>query len=107
MKKTINSGGKSATIGEKNALKSATNYLSVKPFSKYGLANLLKFDGYTEGEANYAAENCGANWEEQAVKSARNYIGAMPFSKRGLIKQLKFEGYTQKQAEYGVEKAYK
>jgi len=91
------------TLGEKNALSSALNYLAVMPFSHSGLVKQLEFEGYTNEEAVYAADNCGADWNEQALKSALNYLATMPFSKSGLVEQLKFEGFTNDQAVYGVD----
>ena len=74
-----------ATVGESNALRSAKNYLRTMPFSKKGLQKQLEFEGYSESEALYAVNNCGANWKEQAVKEAKNYLDIMPFSKQELI----------------------
>lgn len=96
-----------ATVGESNALRSAKNYLRAMPFSKEGLKHQLEFEGYTESEALYAVNNCGADWKAQAVKKAKSYLDTMPFSKQELIKQLEFEGFTEEEARYGVEQAYK
>ena len=95
-----------ATMGERNALASAKQYLSVMGFSYSGLMNQLEaFDGYSHDEAKYAVENCGANWNAQAARSAKNYLSVMPFSRKGLMEQLvNFDGYTCEQAEYGVKK---
>lgn len=92
----------SATLGEKNALNSAKDYLSVMAFSKQGLIEQLEYEGYSEKEAQYGADNCGANWNEQASKMAKQYLDMMSFSKSGLIEQLKYEGFTTSQAEYGA-----
>lgn len=92
----------SVTLGEKNALNSAKNYLSIMPFSKQGLIKQLEYEGYSEKEAQYGANNCGANWNEQASKMAKQYLDMMSFSKSGLIEQLKYEGFTTSQAEYGA-----
>ena len=91
-----------ATTGERNALGSAKEYLSVTAFSYSGLIEQLKFDDYTQAEAEYAAKNCGADWNEQAVKKAEEYLSVSSFSRKGLIEQLMFDGFTRKQAEYGV-----
>lgn len=90
------------TMGQRNALQSALNYLNVMAFSKSGLIDQLEYEGYSTEEATYAVENCGADWNEQAAKSAQNYINTMSFSRSGLIDQLIYEGFTQEQAEYGV-----
>ena len=73
------------------------------PFSYSGLIKQLEFEGYSTAEATYAADNCGANWNEQAAKSAKNYLDIMAFSKKELIEQLEFEGFTHDQAVYGAE----
>ena len=91
------------TLGMKNALISAKEYLFYMAFSYNGLLRQLKFEGYTDDEAKYGVDNCGANWYEQAEKSAKEYLEYSAFSKSGLIHQLEFEGFTHDQAVYGVE----
>lgn len=97
-----NASTPSPTMGEKNALGSARQYLSISAFSYTGLINQLEYEGYTTEEATYAADNCSANWNEQAAKSAKEYLNISSFSRQELINQLIYEGYTQEQAEYGV-----
>lgn len=92
----------SPTMGEKNALGSAREYLSISAFSYSGLIHQLEYEGYSTEEATYAADNCNANWNEQAAKSAKEYLDISSFSRQELINQLIYEGYTQEQAEYGV-----
>jgi hypothetical protein len=92
----------SPTMGEKNALGSAREYLSISAFSYSGLIHQLEYEGYSTEEAAYAADNCNANWNEQAAKSAKEYLDISSFSRQGLIDQLIYEGYTQEQAEYGA-----
>jgi len=94
----------SATLGEKNAAKSALDYLAFTAFSYSGLVKQLEFEGFTHAEAVYGVDRCGADWNEQAAKSALNYLSFMSFSYSGLVKQLEFEGYTNKEAVYGVDK---
>lgn len=95
-----------ASSGMRNALKAAGNYLSLMPFSHSGLIEQLEFEGYSNSEATYAADNCGANWNEQAARKAKDYLDIMPFSRSGLIEQLEFDGFTHEQAVYGVDKVY-
>lgn len=94
---------KNATIGETNALASAKIYLNSMAFSYSGLIEQLEFEGYTNSDATYAANNCGADWYEQAALSAKTYLNVMPFSRDGLIEQLQYEGFTYEQAAYGAE----
>jgi hypothetical protein len=66
------------------------------------LIEQLEFEGYSHSEAVYAADNCGADWNEQAVKKAKQYLEHSSFSRSGLIDQLEFEGFTHSQAEYAA-----
>lgn len=91
-----------ATLGEKNALNTAKQYLNYTAFSYKGLVEQLEFEGYTSEEAKFGADNCGADWNEQAAKSAKQYMNYSSFSRSGLLEQLEFEGFTPEQAEYGV-----
>lgn len=90
------------TTGQKNALSTALQYLSVLSFSRSGLIDQLEYEGFTNEEAVYAVDNCGADWNEQASKCAKYYLELMPFSRQELVDQLLYEGFTQSQAEYGV-----
>ena len=90
------------TMGQKNALSKAGTYLSISAFSHSGLIEQLKFDQFSDEEATYAADNCGADWNEEAAKKANTYLSISSFSRDSLIDQLKFDGFTQEQAEYGV-----
>lgn len=95
-------GTKAVTLGEKNALNKALRYLQTMPFSYTGLIKQLNYEGYSDSEAMYAVDNCGADWNLQAEKMAKNYLDVMPFSRQELISQLIYEGFTQEQAEHGV-----
>lgn len=103
---TSNSSNSSTvTFGMKNAVNKAKDYLRFMAFSEKGLKEQLEFEGYSEEEANYGVENCGADWNEQAAKKAKDYLDYMSFSRSGLIEQLEFEGFTTEQAEYGATQA--
>lgn len=92
-----------ATLGEKNALNSALDYLNYTAFSYSGLIKQLEYEGYTHEEAEYGVKNSGANWNEQAARSAKAYLDFTSFSRDGLIAQLEHEGFTRQQAEYGAQ----
>lgn len=91
------------TMGQRNALRAAKNYLNVMAFSYDSLITQLEFEKYEHDDAVYAAENCGADWNEQALKAAKNYLNTSAFSYEGLIRQLEYEKYTTEQATYGVD----
>ena len=92
----------SVTMGERNALNKAERYLSIMAFSRTGLLEQLEYDGYSNSEALYAVNNCGADWNEQAAQKAARYLDIMSFSRSGLIEQLEYDGFTHSQAVYGV-----
>ena len=93
------------TTGQKNAVRSAENYLDTAPFSKKGLIKQLEFEDYSTEDATYAVDAITVDWNEQAAKSAKNYLDISPFSRSGLFKQLEFEGYTTEEATFGVDQA--
>lgn len=93
----------SETLSQKNALRSAKNYISMMGFSYTGLIQQLEFEGYPHEDAVYGADNCNADWFAEAAESAKNYINMMPMSRDELINQLEFEGFTSEQAEHGAQ----
>ena len=76
------------SLGQKNALTSAKNYISVMDFSYEGLIQQLEFEQYSHEDAVYGADNCGADWDNEALGSAKSYIAMAGFSYDGLIEQL-------------------
>lgn len=90
------------TMGQKNALSKANSYLNYSAFSYSGLIEQLEFEGFSNEDATYAVDNCGADWNEQAAIKAQEYLDYDSFSRSGLIEQLEFEGFAKEQAEYGV-----
>lgn len=90
------------TRGQKNALQSAKDYLDISYFSYQGLIEQLEYEKYSHEESAYAADNCGADWNEQAVKTAKSYLDTSSFSESGLTEQLEYEKFTHDQAVYGV-----
>lgn len=90
------------SMGQRNALKKAQDYLNYSSFSKKGLIGQLEYEGFSNAEALYAVDNCGADWNQQAASKAESYISYTSFSRSGLIEQLEYEGFTYEQAVYGV-----
>lgn len=91
------------TMGQKNALSKAKSYLNLTAFSYEALIEQLEYAKFSHEEAVYAANNCGADWNEQAVKKAESYLNLTSFSRDGLIEQLEYSGFTHEQAVYGAE----
>lgn len=92
------------TISQQNALSKASDYLEFTAFSRSGLIRQLEFDKYSTGDASWAVDHVGANWNEQAAKKAKDYLDFTSFSRSGLIDQLTFDGFTAAEAQYGVSK---
>ena len=101
--KTSSSYSSSDQTGNSGALAKAKSYLRSSAFSYKGLVNQLEYHGFSESEAKYGADNCGADWKDQALLKAKSYLRSSSFSYEGLIKQLEFEGFTSSEAKHGVD----
>lgn len=93
----------SETVSQRNAVRSANDYLDYSAFSRDGLVEQLEYEQFSRADAVYGVDNTGADWYEQAAKSAATYLEYSAFSRGSLIEQLKYEGYTQAQAEHGAD----
>ena len=99
------------TNQQRNAVRSANNYLSFTAFSREGLIQQLSSpygDGYSDADATAAVDSLSVDWNAQAAKSARQYLTMMGFSCSGLIEQLSADygdKYTREQATYGARQA--
>jgi hypothetical protein len=96
---------KSETVSQRNAKNKAKSYLRYSSFSRKGLIEQLKFEGFNTKDATYGVDANKVNWNLQAVKKGKSYLSNSSFSRTGLIEQLVFEGFTKVQATYGVNKS--
>ena len=83
-----------ATSEQQKALRLAYSYLKFYAYSREGLKDRLRDFNITEPAAEYAVENCGADWEEQAKRKADEYTRFRTWKLEDLRKQLvrdKFE----------------
>ena len=102
---------KGMTNQQKNAVRSAKNYISFQGFSRDGLINQLSSDagdGYNIDDATIAVDSMDIDYNEQAGRSAENYLSFTGFSCEGLVTQLSSSAgdkYTKEQAEYGAKLA--
>ena len=99
----------SMTTQQKNAARSAKNYIGFKGFSRDGLIQQLSSDagdGYNIEDATIAVDSLDIDYNEQAARSAENYLSFKGFSCNGLIQQLSSSAgdkFTASQAEYGAQ----
>lgn len=94
------------TAGQRNAIRSAEQYLDFAAFSRSGLIEQLEYEGFATEDATFAVDSLDVDWHEQAAKSAEAYLEFTSFSLSGLIDQLVYEGFTYEQAAYGANTAY-
>ena len=99
---SASSDNNSLSTERASALQKAHDYLNYTAFSRTGLIEQLEFEGFSNEDATYAVDECGADWKAQATLKAKEYRKLTAFSHKGLVEQLEFEGFTHEQAEYGV-----
>lgn len=89
---------------QQQAVDKANDYLDYTSFSRKGLIDQLKFDGFKVTDSTVAVDSMHVDWNKQAVGKAKDYLDYTSFSRSGLKEQLTFDGFTPQQAEYGVSK---
>lgn len=101
----------SLTGPQKNALRSAKQYLGMTGFSRDGLIQQLSSsagDGYNVADATAAVDSLNQDWNKEAARSAQQYLDMQGFSCKGLIQQLSSSAgdkYSVAQATYGAKQA--
>ena len=69
----------SETTALENAIESAEEYNKVLAYSKKGIIEKLKYEGFSEDIAECAVKSINANWKENCVKSAYSYLNLFSF----------------------------
>lgn len=96
---------------QKNAVRTAEQYLRMSGFSRAGLISQLSSDageGYELADATIAVDSLTVDWNEQAARSAEQYLNMSGFSCNGLIDQLSSgsgEQFSKSEARYGAQQA--
>lgn len=100
------------TLSQRNAVKTALNYIDLMAFSRQGLLDQMSSeygDRYPKEDAefaiSYVEKNNMVDWDAEAVQCAQNYLDLMAFSRDGLIDQMSSESgdkFTRQQAEYAA-----
>lgn len=107
------SAAQASTIGQRQALGAAKDYLSTGSFSRAGLIHQLTSsygDGFSRADAVWGVNHAHANWNAEAVQAAKGYLSTTHFSRAALIHQLESaygDQFTHAQAVYGVSVAYR
>ncbi len=106
-----NTAKDSLTGQQRNAVRSAQQYMNMTGFSRDGLIQQLSSDagdGYSVADATAAVDSLSIDWNDNAARSARQYLEMSGFSCNGLIEQLSSSAgdkYTVDQATYGAREA--
>ncbi|MBY9073436.1 Ltp family lipoprotein [Nocardioides sp. WL0053] len=90
------------SVAQENAIALAADYLDYSAYSRSGLIDQLKYEGFSAKDATFAVDHIKVDWKVQAAASAKDYLDYSAYSRSGLIDQLKYEGFTTEQATYGV-----
>ena len=90
-----------------NAIESAEAYNKIFAYSKKGLIENLKYEGFSEEIAECAVKSINANWQENCVRSAHSYLEIISYSKEELIHQLDYVGFTAEEIDYAMNQIYK
>lgn len=98
------------TVSQRNALRTAQNYIEMKGFSKKGLIVQLSSDygeKFSKADATWAVAHLDVDWNKQAVRAGQAYLDMKGFSRAGLIDQLSSaygDQFTKAQATYAADK---
>ena len=86
-----------------DVIAAAKKYVETGNYTYTSLIDKLQQDGFSTGNAEYAANNCGADWNGMAANEAKNLIDGGVTTKEEIVDQLIFKGYTYQQAVHGAE----
>lgn len=83
-----------------NVLILAKEYIQEKAYSRRGLINALKMNGYSNINAIYAVDNISVDWSEQAKRAIKEYKEKANLSKTNLLNVLVRDGFSEKEIAY-------
>ena len=93
---------KKVSTNQKKALDKAKSLLKSSSYSKEGLLDKLVSLKHSVGNATFAINYCGANWNDQALKKAKSYLVNPELLKEELISQLQLDKFTDDQINYAL-----
>lgn len=93
------------STSQANANRQAMQGLRSMHLSHDGLIEeLVEYEGFTKDEARFAADHCGADWNQQAADKAKDMMRHQGYSRSGLIDWLvTYELFTKEQAAYAAD----
>ena len=105
---------KSKSVGlteEEKAILEAKDFVDRLCFSYNGLIEwLVEYEDYTQETAKYAADNCGADWQEVALRAAKEMLSEQPdnykgyYSREGMRYYLsEIKDFTKEEAAYAAD----
>ena len=59
-------------------------------------------ENFTDAEATYGADHCGADWKQEAADCAKEYLKWLSLSESDLKLYLYSDGFTYDQIEYAL-----
>lgn len=81
----------------------AQMHLNVYPYSYLDLIfQLEEGGGYSHEESVYAADNCGADWNENAFKAAKGFYETSSTNVEEIKQFLQYSQFTDEQIEYAI-----
>ena len=81
----------------------AIKLLDESAYSYQSLVDTLKYLGFAEEYATFAADTCGADWNKQAARRAQYHLDGMGYDTKAIIDLLIGEGFTEAQVAYALE----
>lgn len=100
---TLNPTKPSVTDPKQAAYAQALELLDESAYSYQGLVNTLKYLGFAEEYATFAADTCGADWNKQAARRAQYHLDGIGYGRKAIIDLLIGEGFTEAQVSYALE----
>lgn len=89
------------------ALETCQYFDELTPSSRQDmLEQLTDYEDFSMEAAEYALENCGADWKENALRTAKDYQEKMGLSPEEIYNQLVSEAadnYTEEEAQYAID----
>ena len=91
------------TENQAAALDKAISYVNTISYSYNRLMKQLVQDGFSLEDSMFAADNCGADWDEQAAWRVATYFTFTGFSYGMVVEQLIYDGFTEEQAYFAAD----